>query len=138
MSGLVTRTSQYRSLGGPPDLVVTDGVVASELSTTTVEVTEPAAGVTVDSISPSSVVEGGSVTVTISGSGFQPGASVSLEGGQGPAPVVSIVAVNSTTIDANITTRSGGPPRDRFWDVRVTNPDAGSGVLEGGFTVTPN
>ena len=120
-------------------LVVNDGVVASEPSTTTVAVTEPAAGVSVDGISPDSVVVGGSVDVTITGSGFQDGASVSLEGGQGPAPVVSnVVVVDSTTIDATITTRSGGPPRDRFWDVRVTDPDAGSGVLEGGFTVTLN
>ncbi len=120
-------------------LVVSDGAVDSEPFTTTVAVTEPAAGVTVDGISPDSVVVGGSVVVRISGSGFQAGASVSLEGGQGPAPVVSNVeVVDSTTIDATITTKSGGPPRNRLWDVRVTNPDMGSGVLEDGFTVTPN
>ena len=120
-------------------LVVSDGTVDSGPSTTTVEVTEPAAGVSVDGINPNSVVVGESVTVTISGSGFQDGASVSLEGGQGPAPNVSNVEfVNSTTIEATITTKSGGPPRNRLWDVRVTNPDAGSDVLEDGFTVTPN
>ena len=120
-------------------LVVSDGVVVSEPSTTTVEVTELTVGVSVGGIKPDSVVAGESVDVTITGSGFQTGASVSLEGGQGPTPVVSnVVFVNSTTITATITTKSGGPSRYRLWDVRVTNPDMGSDVLEDGFTVTPN
>jgi hypothetical protein len=40
-------------------------------------------------------------------------------------------------ITALITAKDGGPPRNRVWDVRVTNPDGSSGVLTGGFTVTP-
>jgi len=119
-------------------LVVNDGVVDSESANTTVEVTEPAAGVSVDAINPNSVVEGGSVSVTISGSGFHAGALVSLEGGQGPTPKVSdVLVLDATTVEATISTKSGGPPKNRLWDVRVTNPDTSSGVLEDGFTVTP-
>jgi len=119
-------------------LVVNDGAVDSEPSITTAGVTEAAIGVSVTSISPNSVVAGGSVDVTILGSGFQQGASVSLEGGAGPTPKVSnVVVLDSKTITATISTKSGGPPRDRLWDVRVTNPDMSIGVLENGFTVTP-
>jgi hypothetical protein len=46
--------------------------------------------------------------------------------------------VNGTTITAILTAKSGGPRRDRVWDVRVTNPDGGSSVLAGGLTVTPS
>ena len=136
----ISPANTYSAVGTyPVTLVVTDGAVDSELSTTTVEVTETVAGVSVNGISPDSVVVGGSVDVTITGSGFQDGASVSLEGGQGPALVVSnVVVVNSTTIEATISIKAGGPPRNRLWDVRVTNLNTGSDVLEDSFTVTLN
>ncbi|UCE38875.1 MAG: hypothetical protein JSW00_06540 [Thermoplasmata archaeon] len=58
--------------------------------------------------------------------------------GSGPTPTVSnVVVVDGNTITATVTAKSGGPPRNRVWDVRVTNPDRSSGVLSGGFTVTP-
>ncbi|GAI46906.1 unnamed protein product, partial [marine sediment metagenome] len=40
-------------------------------------------------------------------------------------------------ITARVTAKKAGPPRNRLWDVRVTNTDASSGVLVDGFTVTP-
>jgi hypothetical protein len=76
--------------------------------------------------------------VTITGTGFAPGATVTFENGNGPSPTVSnITIVNSTTITALVTVKNGGPPRDRVWDVRVTNPGGATAVLAGGFTVTP-
>ena len=84
------------------------------------------------------MVEGETVDVTISGSGFQVGAAVSLEGGSGPAPkVVDVVVVDSSTITATIQTKNAGPPSNRYWGVRVTNPDNSTGVLVGGFIVIP-
>ncbi len=80
---------------------------------------------------------GTTIDVTISGSGFVDGADVTFENGSGPAPSVSIIAVDASTITATVTAKSGGPPRNRVWDVRVTNPGGSSGVLAGGFTVTP-
>jgi len=118
-------------------LTVSDGITSS-MSTTSAEVTEQPVGVSVDSIYPNSVTEGNSVNVTISGSGFQAGAVVSLEGGSGPTPaVLDVVVVDSSTITATIQTKNAGPPKNRYWDVRVTNPDSSTGVLASGFTVIP-
>ena len=117
-------------------LVVNDGVVDS-ISITTATISEPSPDVSVSSISPDTVQPGGSVDVTISGSGFVTGASVSLSGGKGPTPSVSnVVVVDGDTITATITTKTGGPPRDRSWDVTVTSPDGSSDTLVDGFTVT--
>jgi serine protease AprX len=136
----VNPTHTYSAAGTyPVTLVVSDGVGAPESSATEAIVTEPTQGVSVIEIDPNSVGLGESVPVTITGSGFQEGASVSLEDGEGPTPKVSnaVVSVNSGTITATISTKSGGPPRNRYWDVRVTNPDASTGVLEDGFVVVP-
>jgi len=75
---------------------------------------------------------------TITGSGFVAGAGVSFENGSGPAPAISNVNVASDgeSLTATVTAKSGGSPRNRVWDVRVTNPDSSSGVLVDGFTVT--
>ena len=98
----------------------------------------PPTGVTVTSIEPNTMPAATTEDVTITGSGFVTGAEVTFEDGQGPAPTASnIVVVDGNTITATITAKSGGPPRDRVWDVRVTNPDGSSGVLVDGFTVTP-
>ncbi|MDY6892457.1 MAG: S8 family serine peptidase [Chloroflexota bacterium] len=99
---------------------------------------EPVTGIEVTSIDPSTMQAGTTITVTITGSGFVADAGITLENGNGPAPQASnIVVGDATTITATVTTKSGGPPRLRVWDVRVTNPDGASGALSGGFTVTP-
>jgi len=63
-----------------------------------------------------------------------PGIGVSFENGSGARPVASnVTVVDSTTITAMVTVKTGGGPRsDRVWDVRV-----GSDVLPNGFTVQP-
>jgi PKD repeat protein len=98
-----------------------------------------AAEVTVTGIDPDNVAAGATVGVTIAGTGFQPGAVVSFENGSGPAPsaIVTSVSADGTSISATITAKVGGPPRDRVWDVRVTNPDGSTGALPAGFTVIP-
>jgi hypothetical protein len=92
----------------------------------------------VTGISPNSGSAGTTVQVTITGTGFAPGAAVSFENGAGPSPdIANVVVVNSTTITASIIVKNGGPPRERIWDVRVTNPNSSTDVLIGGFTVFP-
>jgi thermitase len=99
----------------------------------------PPGGITVTSIAPNTIALGTTIDVTtITGSGFAIGANVTFENGSGPAPTASnVVVVNDNTITATITAKGGGPPRNRVWDVRVTNLNGSSGVLESGLTVTP-
>jgi PKD repeat protein len=112
-------------------LTVTDNDGATSQFTETVGV------LTVSAITPSAVATGSSIDLTITGSGFAPGATLALENGSGPAPSLSnVVVVNGTTITATLETKSGGPPRNRLWDVRVSNPDGSSGRLVEGLTVT--
>ena len=118
-------------------LTVTDDAGATDSQSQDVSVSSSAT-FAVDSITPTSVAAGSSVDVTITGSGFEGGATVALENGNGPTPSVSnTTVVDGTEITATISTKSGGPKRDRLWDVRVTNPDGTSDVLVDGFTVTP-
>lgn len=96
----------------------------------------PAPEVTVDSITPNTMQAGTSIDVTITGSGFQAGATVTFENGRGPAPAANVTSVDGVTIEATVTAHKNaklGVP----WDVRVTNPDGSSDVLVGGFTVAP-
>lgn len=136
----VTTSHAYAS-GGTYTVTLTvtddDGAKGSEFQD--VAVTESSSGaISVTGIDPNSMQAGTSVDVTVSGSGFASGASVSFENGSGPAPEVSnTVVVDTNTITATVFAKDGGPPRTRVWDVRVTNPDASSGVLVDAFTVTP-
>jgi hypothetical protein len=90
--------------------------------------------VVVSSITPNAAPQGSITPVTITGSGFAAGMKVSFENGSGPRPVAAnVTVVDSNTITATVTVKSGGRPKsDRVWDVRV-----GSGVLVDGFTVSP-
>ncbi len=118
-------------------LTVTDNGGETDTDYVSITVNEPSVGVTVESITPNSMSAGSTIPVVITGSGFANGANVILENGVGPAPSVFDVVIDGNTINATVKAKSGGPPRDRVWDVRVTNPDGSSGVLVGGFIVTP-
>ena len=89
-------------------------------------------------ITPDTMRIGTAVDVTVTGFGFADGAGLAFENGIGPGSAVSgLVVVSGDTITARVTAKSGGPSRNRVWDVRVTNPDGSSGVLTDGFTITP-
>jgi hypothetical protein len=114
-----------------------DGFADSNVATVTVTVN--AGGVTVTSVQPNVVSQKvGIVDFTITGTGFAAGASVAFENGSGPAPRVnSVTWESSTQLRASVQIRSGGPPRDRFWDVRVTNPGGSTGVGLALLRITP-
>ena len=112
----------------------------SGTDSTTFEVTSPSETggdtVTVTGISEAEIVKGTTIGVTITGSGFLSGASVTFENGCGPSPSASDVSVDSpASISANITAKNGGPPRSCTFDVRVTNGDGSTDVLPNGLTV---
>ena len=82
---------------------------------------------TVSSVSPSSGITTGGVSVTLTGSGFLSGATVTIGG----VSCVSVVVVSLTSITCTTGASSTGSA-----NVVVTNTDGQSGTLSGGFTVT--
>jgi hypothetical protein len=117
-----------------------DGGAQSAPATVTVTVAPAQSdAVSVDSIQPNVVTQrAGTVTFIITGTGFAPGITVEFQHGSGPAPRVhQVTADSSTQLSAVVEIRSGGPPRDRLWDVRVANPDGSTGVGVGLLRITP-
>jgi len=102
-------------------------------------VTVSAVTVSAQTLTPDVVTIGATTTATLSGEGFLDGASVSFENGDlGPPPdVADVVVVSGSTIVFALTVKSGGPKRDRSWDLRVTNPDGTSAVLPAGLRIQP-
>jgi hypothetical protein len=86
----------------------------------------------ISSVSPSAGVLGTSLTVTIAGTSFQPGATVSFGAG---VTVSSTTVVSATQISAALGIATGATIGPR--DVTVTNPDGQSAVRPGGFAVQP-
>jgi hypothetical protein len=90
----------------------------------------------VTSILPNLLKAGSGTSVTVTGTGFAPGATLSFANGPGPAPTASNVTfVSPTTLTAWVKVGKKGAKGSRVWDVVVTNPGGQAGVLPGGFTV---
>jgi len=90
-----------------------------------------AAGVAVTSIAPNQGAQGASVPVTINGSGFAAGATVSLSGAG--ISVTNVAVGSATQLTATLGIAAGATLAAR--GVTVTNSGGGSGTLTGGFTV---
>ena len=119
------------------NLTVTDTNGLTDMDTATVIISAPITVITITGITPSTISAGESISITITGSGFVTGTDVNFKDGAGPAPAVSnVVLIDSNTITATVTTKSGGPPKNRTWDVQLTNPDGSSALLYGGLIVT--
>lgn len=120
-----------------------DGSADSNVATVTITVNAvvppPSPGVTVTGINPNVVSQNAGIrSFVITGTGIADGASVTFANGSGPAPrVLNVTRDSATQLTVNVQIRSGGPPRDRRWDVRVTNPDGSTGVGVGLLTITP-
>jgi IPT/TIG domain/Carboxypeptidase regulatory-like domain/PKD-like domain len=84
--------------------------------------------VTVTSIVPAAGSTFGGQPVTINGTGFLAGATVSIGG----SAATNVVVVNSTKITAKTPAHAGGAV-----NVTVTNTDTGSGTLTNGYTYHP-
>jgi len=82
---------------------------------------------TVSTITPNSGTTAGGTGVTITGTNFNAGATVSI----GLTAATNVVVVNSTTITASTPAHAAGTV-----NVVVTNTDAQSGTLVNGFTYT--
>jgi hypothetical protein len=151
VTNLAASASQTLSFGWTPSatgthtLTATASTVTGETNIannsmqTTSTVNAVSGAPTITGIAPASMKAGTSGSVTITGTNFVAGATVTFQNGNGPTPTASGVAVNGsgTSLTATVTVPSGGAPRNRTWDVKVTNPNGQSGVLSQGFTVTP-
>src|SRR5262249_5415565 len=86
----------------------------------------------VSSIAPTQGAQGATVPVTIGGTGFLEGATVSLSGTGMRASNVTVIS--ATQITATLTLASSATADAR--NVTVTNSDGGKGTLAGAFSVT--
>lgn len=123
-------------IASPPAAGVYQAVVSGSLSTSPqnysllLSGSAPSAP-TPQSVSPDSA-ETGSVALTITGESFTTGATVAfVRADQSDVPV-AVSLVMPTTIDGTIDVTSMAKG---LWDLRVTNPDGKSGMLQGAFTV---
>ncbi len=92
----------------------------------------PASLITITSVSPSTALNNTWTAITISGSGFDQDAAVTLTQAHRPniTPVVTFTSSTTLTCTVSLTGASVGP-----WTVWVTNPDGKQGKLFEGFTV---
>lgn len=121
----------------PTNTVTVASPTVAAPPTATFTATVPAQ-VTVQSVTPNTAVANTTVVLTVTGSGFQTGAGVSFEGGQGlPQEVVAVQVVNPTTLMVTVNARNDGALGQQVWDIRVTNPDTSSAILADAFTVVP-
>jgi hypothetical protein len=89
------------------------------------------------SITPNTAQANTTVNLTLSGTAFANGATVSFEGGQGTAPqVTGIEVVNANTIVIAVNAVVDAGLGTQAWDVRVTNPNGTFAVLHDAFTIT--
>ena len=109
-------------------VTVTNGGGCSDTKSANVTVTAVAASMSVTNVSPANGPWLGGTPVTITGTGFLSGASVTFGG----TAATSVVVVNATTITAATPAHASGAV-----DVTVTNTNATNATLTAGFTYRP-
>jgi hypothetical protein len=87
---------------------------------------------TIASVTPSELAAASTVTITVRGTGFQPGATLALS-----ASTATVTASTPTEITAVVRTGAPDSFRPAAEDLVVTNPDGGTAVLAGAVTVNP-
>jgi hypothetical protein len=111
-------------------------VTPSATSLATIPIS-PTPELNVLNITPNSALANSTVNLTLTGTAFANGATVSFEGGQGTAPqVTGTQVVNANTIVIAVNTVTDAGLSTQAWDVRVTNPNGTFVVLPDAFTVT--
>jgi IPT/TIG domain-containing protein len=113
---------------GKVDVVVTNS--DSQSATLAQSFTYVLPGPTLSSVAPNTGPTSGGTLVTITGTNFQAGATVTF----GALPATDVTVVNDTTITAR--TPLGPVGSQLAVDVSVTNPDALKAIATGAFTYT--
>jgi hypothetical protein len=92
---------------------------------------------TIVGITPNNVQANTTTNITLSGTAFANGATVTFEGAEGTPPqVIGIEVVNANTIVIAVNSAVAAGASTQVWDVRVTNPNNTFVVLPNAFTVT--
>ena len=113
---------------GKVDVVVTNS--DGQSATLTQAFTYALPGPTISSVAPNTGPNTGGTSVTITGTNFQSGATVTF----GALPATDVIVVSATSITAR--TPFGPITQPPAVDVTVTNPDATHGTATGAFTYT--
>jgi len=115
------------------------GIPVPPTPVTTVTVTTVTTGIPAPelySISPDSDFRGDLVSVSITGSSFQSGATVTFTIGGKTVPGERVVVVSPTRITCDFPIPHQGWAKNDLWDLTVANPDGQSATLPACFTVT--
>ena len=135
---VVTLTPLPTGTQVPPTQIVptlTPTVTAPSLPTMTV--TPTTAQLNILSLTPNTAPANTIVNVTVSGTSFANGATVTFEGAEGTPPQVTATqVVNASTIVITVNSAVATGATAQAWDLRVTNPNNSSAVLPNAFTVT--
>jgi photosystem II stability/assembly factor-like uncharacterized protein len=108
-------------------------VITSEGTSNDVQFEGPLAPVTVASITPNTAAQfTWAMNFQVSGSGFQPGATVRLEKGAAVLNAYNVNVVSNAQINCTVGLFGAEPGA---YDVVVVNPDGGEARLPGAFTV---
>jgi PKD repeat protein len=117
-------------------LEVTDSEGATNISSTTVMISsQGSTNLTITKISPNSMIKGDTITITISGTGFEPDVSVKFGGAKWVPTTISTTFIDTQTIKIDVTRSTAGPNKDFVYDVTVINLNGESFTLENAFTV---
>lgn len=109
---------------------VLDNDLSSDTQNLSITVSEPAVAPVVNGVSPDQGSKNQRITVVISGSNFEAGATVDF-GSQISVQSVTVDSATSITCRIRINKKASSGPRD----VTVSNPSGGSDTLSNGFTV---
>ncbi|HKS26160.1 MAG TPA: lamin tail domain-containing protein [Thermoanaerobaculia bacterium] len=110
------------------NVTVTDANGCTDAKSANVNVTANTPGLSITSVVPPAGLTTGGKSVTINGTGFVNGATVTFGG----AAATNVVVVNSTKITATTPAHAGGAV-----NVTVTNPSSASATLTNGYTYVP-
>jgi len=110
------------------NVTVTDSNGCTDSKSANVNVTATTPGLSITSVVPSAGLITGGKPVTINGTGFVSGATVTFGG----SAATNVVVVNSTKITAKTPAHAGGAV-----NVTVTNPNNATATLTNGYTYVP-
>ena len=133
---VVTLTPPPTSTSAPPTQNLPT-ITFTVPSLPTITITPTTAQLNILGVTPNNTAANTGVNVTLTGTAFANGATVTFEGGEGTPPqVTGIEVLNANTIVITVNAAVGAGATTQVWDVRVTNPDSTFVVLPNAFTVT--